>query len=333
MRSLKIALLSLSFLFVFIGCKEKHIEPISYPSWYLNPPVADSSYLYGEGEGFDKKSALDAGLNAIASKLSVSVESSFENRKNIYRTDSTQSYSQEVTRSIKSSVEKITFNNYEINKIENIGGKLALLVRVDKNLLFKRKKAEFDSLNRVLKRSFQDLKREDPISRLKKFKNFNKKTQEGKNLAFLLNTLNTNFSIDKSLKTYEEYAEEEKRTKSQIRVYIQTDTRSKLLVEPIKVALNREGIQVISQKNSFQDLIVLKITSRDKRAKAMNFFVVKKSVNIELLNHKNTTVSSNKLTLVGKSTLDKKQSDESASRNFAKEISQRGILKILGLDS
>jgi len=332
MKLLKISSSVLLLLVVFMatGCGKPKPKPvvINYPSWYLNPPQNDGAFLYGASEGIDKKSAVDAALNAIASKLSVSVESTMESKKRV----SQSSYSKTVTSNIKSSVKKITFNSYEVSKVDTMGfGKTLVLVQVDRKKFYDRKNQELTSKLRVIESSYSSFASKDPISKLKALDEFNKNIQESRELLFLINTVNSAHSIDKDLKRLEELSQEEEKTKSSVRFYFRSNKDAALLVEPLKVALNDEKLKVIGSSTGSSNDVKVEVTSRTNSSKLMGRYVSKASVNIKLINNKGNVVASNKFVVTGRSAYGYSQAAESASRSLGKMIEKEGIYKILGL--
>lgn len=329
---MKNLLVLLTTIIIFAGCGGSKPEPLSYPSWYFNPPKSDSMYLYGKGEGGSEKEAATAALNQIASTLSVSVRSSFESRKNVYQAGTAQSYTRSVSSDIKSSVEKITFNNYETVNMAQIGMKTVVAVRVDRGKLFDRKKKEYTSKKRKISDLYTLSKNKSIIEKLEILKNINRDKQEAISLLFLLNTLKSGYTIDKDLKTYESYETEEKAVRSRMKFYISADQGTRLLAEPIKVALNDKGLKVIDQNRNGRDIVRIILKGRDKKAEAMGRKIVKTTLNIALRTSKGNMLSSNKIVVVGRSSFDYDQAKEAASRSFAKEIKKTGIMKILGLE-
>ena len=326
-------LLYLVLIFIFTGCLGgSKPEPVNYPNWYFNPPKSDSMYLYGKGEGLSEKEAVDAGLNRIASTLSVSVESSFESQKNIYQAGGREEYSRNVSNNIKSNVAKITFNNYELFNMARVGNKTIVVVKVDREKLFAGKKKEYDSSKRKISDLHKLSKNKSIIEKLNKLKEVNKASDKAVSLAFLLNTLKDSYKIERDLKTFEGYKKEERAVRSSIKFYIKADKNSKLLAEPIRVALNEGGMKVINRFSKNKNVVQIILNSRDKKAEAMGRKIVKTTLNITLKTNRGNVLSSNKLTLVGKSSFDYGQAKESVSRNLAKQIKKDGVMKTIGLD-
>ncbi|MCV6608224.1 MAG: LPP20 family lipoprotein [Campylobacterales bacterium] len=326
-------LLSLALVIFFTGCfGSSKPEPVSYPNWYFNPPKSDSMYLYGKGEGYSEKEAVDAGLNRIASTLSVSVESSFESQKNIYQVGGQEEYTRNVSNNIKSNVAKITFNNYELFNMAKVGDKIVVVVKVDREKLFAGKKKEYDSSKRKISDLYKLSKNKSIIEKLNKLKEVNKASNKAVSLAFLLNTLKDNYKIESDLKTFEGYKKEERSVRSSIKFYIKADRNSKLLAEPIRVALNKQGMKVINNFSKNKNVVQIFLKGRDKKAKAMGRKIIKTTLNITLKTNRGNVLSSNKLTLVGKSSFDYGQAKESVSKNLAKQINKDGVMTIIGLE-
>ncbi len=325
-------LIALIIAIFLSGCFGSKPEAASYPSWYFNPPKSDSMYLYGKGEGLSEKEAATAALNSIASTLSVSVESSFESQKNIYQSGGGESYTRSVSSNIKSAVQKITFNNYDVLNMAQVNEKIVLVVRVDREKLFEGKKKEFDSSKRKIADLYSVSKDKSVIERLNKLSEVNAESDKATSLAFLLNTLKESYNIEQDLKTFEGYKKEEAQVRSSIKFYISADANSKLLMEPIRVALNNLGMKVINSFSKESSVVQIILDGRDINAEAMGRKIVKTTLNITLKTNRGNVLSSNKMTLVGRSSFDYAQAKEAVSKNFGKEIEKEGIMKIIGLE-
>jgi hypothetical protein len=125
---------SLSVLFVLLfgmGC----VGSPSYPDWFSKTPHDTAQYIYGARDGATKEEAISNSLNAIASKIRVSVESTSSIRTNIRIDNEDEEYSKDLTQTIKNNVQKIEFSNYIVKKEEKLSDeKYAVLVQVDKAL-------------------------------------------------------------------------------------------------------------------------------------------------------------------------------------------------------
>jgi len=125
---------SLTILFILlfnIGC----VGSPSYPDWFSKTPPDTAQYIYGARDGETKEEAISNALNAIASKIRVSVESSSSIRTNIRTDNEEEEYSKDSTQTVKNNVQKIEFSNYVVKQEEKLSDeKYAVLVQVDKAL-------------------------------------------------------------------------------------------------------------------------------------------------------------------------------------------------------
>ena len=107
----------------------------SYPTWYKTVHQDTSHYSYGTGEGYSKQEAVIRALNVIASKISVSVESTSISNVNIASHNGEEEYHREVNQNVTNHVQKVELSNHKVLKVEEIENhRYAVLVRVDKEL-------------------------------------------------------------------------------------------------------------------------------------------------------------------------------------------------------
>jgi hypothetical protein len=114
-----------------IGC----VGTPSYPDWFAKVPMDTAQYIYATRDGSTKEEAISNALNAIASKIRVSVESSSSVHTNIRIENDDEDFSKDSTQIIKNNVEKIEFSNYKVKKEKKISNeKYVVLLQVDKLL-------------------------------------------------------------------------------------------------------------------------------------------------------------------------------------------------------
>ena len=88
---------------VFSGCLGGSKQPVvKYPTWYTKLHQDSKIILYATAEAYSEKEAVTLALNSIASKISVSVESSYTSTTNSSR----NSYSKNTQQNIKNRCKK-----------------------------------------------------------------------------------------------------------------------------------------------------------------------------------------------------------------------------------
>jgi len=113
----KLILLISSILLISACTSNKQLQkPKKIPTWFMNPSVNNSNYIYGSSESFNLKEAKLQALADMSEKLIVQVNSSFSSSTS----SNGNLYSKELKRDIKQSSKKIQFNNYEIEHVKNI---------------------------------------------------------------------------------------------------------------------------------------------------------------------------------------------------------------------
>ena len=107
----------------------------SYPDWFSKTPRDTAQYIYGARDGGTKEEAITNALNAIASKIRVSVESTSSVHTNIKTENDNEEYSKDSSQTITNHIQKIEFSNYKVKKEEKVSDeKYVVLVEVDKAL-------------------------------------------------------------------------------------------------------------------------------------------------------------------------------------------------------
>jgi len=122
----------MSIMVLFLGCMG---GAPSYPEWFSNVPQDNDRYIYGIGEGENKKEAMNNALNEIASKIHVSIESSSSIDVHIQTTNHGEEYTKNATQHIQNHVRKTEFSNYKVKKEKQLSSdRYIVLVEVDKPL-------------------------------------------------------------------------------------------------------------------------------------------------------------------------------------------------------
>ena len=298
----------------------------SYPDWYKKLNQDTSRYAYGTGEGYDKEEAVIRALNVIASKISVSVESTSTSNINITTEDGEESYHRNVNQNVVNYVEKVELSNYKVQKVEEIDdNKYAVLVRVDKelnaNLLLSKIDEHIKEYNQLLSG-----KGSNPVETFKRY---------GRAKARIENEDMKNCSIAKGL-----YPSSRSSERSNILIDIKNKMKQYQDTVSFSVQCNLKGyenilVDEISSKgfatqgagSSIQ--IVGKIQEKELAVMGNNILKAK----IELSVQYNGMLLGKELLSVGaKSRTSYKQAKEFTLRNFRKRLKEKHIIeKLLGI--
>jgi len=124
-------IISICIALFIIGCGGSgQPEPVAYPSWFLNPPANDGSFLYGTGEGRDIDSAKASALNSVAASLSITVSSELKKNESSQSFNGNENAYHSTLNTVKAEVKAIEFSDYRIIQNQVIGGKARVLAEV-----------------------------------------------------------------------------------------------------------------------------------------------------------------------------------------------------------
>lgn len=142
MKLLIIAALSL-FL---CACQSNPQQAFAMPDWWSAPPEDSAANLYGVGEGYDLNSAVHQALANVAGKLRTNISASFSQRTQ----ESNVAEDNYVDRKLSADTENVSLSHYETLKTANIDGRVAVLVRIDKQALADDWRRQYQQIERKI---------------------------------------------------------------------------------------------------------------------------------------------------------------------------------------
>lgn len=306
-------------------------EEMAMPAWYTNPPANNPIYLYGLGDGMTNDQAVKNALDNLASRLSVTVQSTYEVNTKIQKGYS-ESFSQSSERNLKSEVSKIRISNYEIDKSQKLApGHYAVLIRSDKEKFYDSLVKEMDIKIKALEDRRAGNQDANIIKKTYFYQDAVNETAEFMPTLLVLNTLSETFDDSKYLKTIGTLNNEFEAIKKAINFVISGDAESKNMGETIRVALTDSGFKVVGAGAKNADTVFVKLSTRSEQSEAMGFIVAKMTTNIEVTTADGKVVGGNKLNINGQSPQSYELAKENASKKLSKMIEKEGMNKILGL--
>jgi hypothetical protein len=137
------------------------------PGWFLSPPK-DNVHLFGAGEGATQQEAERHALAEIADRLVVSVTSEYSTKATVTDSEGKGSFETTSKRKIDTKSLPLDFVSYGVIKSEESGGKVYVLVAVDRNEQAKKVEVEVkEGLNRVRELDAQRGLETNPLKRAK----------------------------------------------------------------------------------------------------------------------------------------------------------------------
>ena len=310
-------LLFVLILMILGGCSSQKNKKISPPSWFLNTPKNNTQYFYGSADGYTKEESKNSALIALASRLEISVASKYEQTKELAHSSDAQSqyYSNSIKQNISSQIAKIKFRNVDVEKVEEVNGKIYTLVKVDRVEFLKQKKSEFleydKEINSIMSSS---------NSTLEKIINFKKVApliKKSKALLLLISSLSS-YNTDSYLNNYQDMKNTNTKLLNTIIVDVKNDNR--YFKNEIKSYVSNSGYKLGNTQNG----LIVNSSNNISKSVVRGWFISKVSTNIEV-SYNNIVINSFTINSVGRSSVSYDLSIISASKNFAKKLSKREI--------
>jgi hypothetical protein len=131
---IRLFVLSAIIALSFSGCFSSQPKKVELPQWYHAPMHDSATHYYAKAIANSKKEATIQALNDIASRISISVESSLTTHKHaISSTTGSAYYSRSIYQQIKNSVRAIEFSDYQTLQHQQLSnGKHTVLIALDR---------------------------------------------------------------------------------------------------------------------------------------------------------------------------------------------------------
>ncbi|MEA3384215.1 MAG: LPP20 family lipoprotein [Campylobacterota bacterium] len=295
------------------------------PSWYLNAPINNSLFIYGEGKADSIQEAKDNALNSMASKLIVSVGSSVNTVTKTSRDNYGSSYSKDMKKDLKIDVQKVKFTNATVEKSSNIGDSFYILMKVNRQELFDNKKKEFDINDKSITSKFNSLKNYKKLEQVHILQDIYPNIINGKKQAIVLNTINNEFDHGVYLSKYDSFIDKIFNLKNNSTIKVQTNSKEKYFADGLIDLLNQQKYKVTT---STKGDILIKINNKVKYNLARGWNIAKVSTTLSVIS--NDKIVSNKIiTTLGRSSTSKESALENASNEFVKKIKTETLDKVI----
>jgi len=321
-------LLTLLIAFILVGCGGDTPKPeaVVYPSWYLNPPHNDGSFLYGVGEGNDINVAKASALSFIAESLSLTVSSELKKSDSSSRYNGNENTYSSVVSSLKTQAKEMEFSEYQIIKNEQVGSKIILLVKVSRHKLFEDQKAKLELFSNDLKAEKKSISKYPILKQALLYKQRAQKQHTLKSLALLGKTINSGFDTSAYIHQAAEVADASQDALNTVKISITASRQAEIFVEAIKEGLNNAGIKTGSKNSNTQ----LHLENAFQLDEIYGFKIAKSRLSLST-KEKNKTIATNALVLSGKSRYDYNKAKLSANTVLRQKIKEEGIFSILGV--
>jgi hypothetical protein len=322
LRTLHISLF-ISFVFILLtGCFSSKPKPFIYPKWFTQLRSDTPISYYASAEGASKKEAISTALNGIASKISVSIESSYSS----HTQSAGDQYSKSSEKRINNKVKKIELTSYRVIKFKVIDGKYLVLLSLDRsenaNIKVDKVNVAIQNANRTLNTPYTN-----NVLKLKALNLLLKDIEQNIiPMCFIVKSLDNSIEVDSKITKLLEI-------KSKIKIFKNNlsfgflNNKYPLYKNVISELLSEEKLSLL-----YDATLIISISAKEEQVKVMNNYVHKAKITIFIL--ENNQIVTQKLIIVGaKSTTSFAQAKEFSIKDFRQKLKDDHTLnKLIGLE-
>ncbi|MDB4257262.1 LPP20 family lipoprotein [Arcobacteraceae bacterium] len=295
------------------------------PTWYINAPLNNAVYIYGEGQSINLSDAKDNALNAMASKLIVSVGSSTSSVTTTSLNNNVSSYSKDVIKDVKIDVQKIKFTNASVEKSTKIADEYYILMKVNRVELFDNKKKEFDINDNRITSEYNTLDKYGKLEQIHILQNIYPSIIKAKKESIILNVINNDFNNALYIEKYDSYIDKIAQLKNDSTIMVSTNNKEKYFADILIDLLNQNQYKVSNSSNAD-----LKVSLNNKVkysiARAWNIAKVTSTISVS---SNNKIISNMIINSLGRSSTSKESALENASQNFLMQIQEKTLDKVI----
>jgi len=321
--NMSIFLILITVPIFFLGCSNIHPKPSEYPKWYTTQKNDTKNILYGKAEANTEKEAILSALNHIASKINITIESSFTTTKK----SSKNFYSKTTQEYLKNSVQKIDFSNYEIVKQKKLqNGKFIVFVKIRKDILAKSLTLKIENrikyYDTILKANYSNI-----TSKIKQYKQTSLNIKRIESSVYLLENLGASSTAETYLRKLAVLQNYIDTFNNNITFTLSSNTIGKDFEEQLSSLITQKGY-LITNKNPN---ITIKLTVSKKNIRVLGYKVSKVVINI-VAKDKHAIIGKQTIIVAGKSVASFRQANQFAIKNFTNKLIKEDILKkLLGI--
>lgn len=316
--------------FLFVACSQNEPSLSSnkanaIPSWYLNPIPNSAQYLYGIGEGRTLQEAKNNALNDMASRLSVTINSSVSQYKqSVSYNNSLGSYQKNITENINVEVKAINFTNASIEQSHLATNSTFVLMKVSKQELFQSYKTLFDLSEHTINSAVLANKTKPLLEQIATLQSLNETIEKARSQAIILNAINNTFDSNKYLMQYNTLQNNTIALKDKVRIKLSTNESQKLFANEFIDVLNQEGYKIASAQPNTE----IQLISTLNNSMSLGWYIIKATTTISVISN-GRIVSNHTISSVGRSSSSQENALVNASKTFKLEVQKKGLNSIL----
>ena len=320
-------ILSIILIGVYLSsCASSNRGGYYTPSWYLNPPQNDNSYLYGVGEGKNFSEAKSRALKVMSASLNVYVN--FIINKHIIKTQNglKSTYSNDIKNNVETKTKQIVFSNVKVVKKLHTKSGYYVLLKTNKQLLAKHKKDDFLYAHLKILNALKATKEKSKLKQLYTISPIKKQIKKAKKLAAIAYAADNNFDYKKYFFFYQEVSKNATLMQKSLKIKIKIDDKFKIIKDELSIFVNSNSYSLVDG-NDYDMLINVRVF--DSSIKDGRWHISKLNINMNFKDEDGVTISSKKIRVGAKSLSGKNSSLMYASRKFGDKLRKIGIKKLL----
>ena len=315
-------------LFFLVGCSQKPVQNENsvqaIPSWYLTALSNSETHLYGVGEGKSLQEAKNSALNDTASRLSVTLDSSINQYKQSVSYNTTQSYQKKITENINVEVKSIHFTNANIEQSQVVGNSFFVLMKVNRQELFRHYKNEFDLSQSTIDMTLKNSQNKPILEKIYVLEKLLPTLDKATSQAIILSAINPHFNSQDYLMKQTAIRNDINTLKDQLKIKIATNLSQKLFANELIDLLNQEGYKVTSSEHNLE----IQLNHTVNYSIALGWEIAKVSTTISVISA-GKIVSNHSISSVGRSSSSQENALLNASKIFRQEAAKKGLNAIL----
>ncbi len=232
-------------------------------SWLQTPPADNPHYFYAVGYGQTLEDAKNDALSGISSKISVSVESTFNSSVTATRIGDDEEVLKNTKNEVVAKSKQIEYSNVKVLKSKKVGDEYAVLVEVSRDDLFRSYKRKLDKIDEKIQTEWELFQKASPFEKLKIANNIERYLKKTDAIFPLLHTLDESFNDASYTKRYKLYTKEIRKAKNGMKIKLVADENSESLASLLREELSRQGVKLSAHDYD----VLLKITTKAKKRK------------------------------------------------------------------
>jgi len=257
------------YLFIviwFMGCVGSNRYSVNnLPNWYLNAPQNSNQKIYGVGVGENLKSAKSSAFDDMASRLSVNVNSKYQQTTKV----DGGNYNKTIKQKINIEVKKIAFTNSKVEKTTISGGKTYILISVDKKRLFDQIYGDLQSLDSIIGHIEYSSQKYSSLERIQTLKAMIPDLKKATSQVKMLKVIDSNFDETSYLEKYNKIQLMMKELNQNLSFTLKENSQNKPYLDEIASSIANLGYKITSNSDL---LIEVKIDGSHQKSKGWHIF-------------------------------------------------------------